>query len=353
MVTALFTLMSINAQQVQMMRSPMVVGIVVEGLSEDYLTLLRDCMPDGGFKRLMRDGVTISDIRYGTRLDPQAATAVLLTGAAPGVNGVAARTYFNPETGVSAPALLDTRMPGNFSDETLSPKGLKVSTLSDEVRIDTDGAGYVYSLAADPQMAIIGAGHAGNGAFWINEHTGHWASSAYYRDMPSGVSNRNYSNPLHARLDTIRWVPSMPMESYPLLSEAARAERFSHTYPTRDFDRFRRLRSTPPGNTEVTDMALELIASAGLGKDTDMDMLQLSYTLAPEGASRAEIMDAYLRLDRDLARLVEHLCIARDLPAYQCLHSGHKILSEIFRLYHRSLYHFQCLKFHARNILNT
>ena len=288
-VTALFTLMSINAQQVQMMRSPMVVGIVVEGLSEDYLTLLRDCMPDGGFKRLMRDGVTISDIRYGTRLDPQAATAVLLTGAAPGVNGVAARTYFNPETGVSAPALLDT----------------------EEERIDTDGAGYVYSLAADPQMAIIGAGHAGNGAFWINEHTGHWASSAYYRDMPSGVSNRNYSNPLHARLDTIRWVPSMPMESYPLLSEAERAERFSHTYPTRDFDRFRRLRSTPPGNTEVTDMALELIASAGLGKDTDMDMLQLSYTLAPEGASRAEIMDAYLRLarvllsrpDRDLARL--------------------------------------------------
>lgn len=302
-VTALFTLMSLNAQQVQLMRSPMVVGIVVEGLSEDYLTLLRDCMPDGGFKRLMRDGLTISDIRYGTRLDPQAAAAVLLTGAAPSVNGVAARTYFNPETGVSAAALLDSRMPGNFSDETLSPKGLKVSTLSDEVRIDTDGAGYVYSLAADPQTAIIGAGHAGNGAFWINEHTGHWASSAYYRDMPSAVSNRNYSNPLHARLDTIRWVPSMAMESYPLLSKAERAERFSYTYPQRDFDRFRRLRSTPPGNTEVTDLALELIASAGLGKDTDMDMLQLSYTLTPEGASRAEIMDAYLRLDRDLARL--------------------------------------------------
>ncbi len=66
----------------------------------------------------------------------------------------------------------------------------------------------VYAIGADPQMALVAAGHAANGAYWIYDHTGNWASTTYYKEMPASVSNRNYLTPLHSRLDTIKWTPS-------------------------------------------------------------------------------------------------------------------------------------------------
>lgn len=69
-------------------RPQLVLGIVVDGLSAEYLDLLGDYFGDNGFKRLMRDGVTIANLDYGTPIDPTAATAMLYTGAAPSVNGI-------------------------------------------------------------------------------------------------------------------------------------------------------------------------------------------------------------------------------------------------------------------------
>ncbi len=305
-VTALLAAITVGAQ-IPQHRSPMVVGIIVEGLSDEYLSLLEPQFPDGGFKRLLRSGLTISDLRFGQGVDPTAATAVLYTGAAPSVNGIPSKLVYNPDTKVSSPVLLDSKVPGNFTDETLSPTAIKVSTISDEVRMDTDGDGYVYAISANPQISIIAGGHAGNGAFWINGHTGNWASTTYYRDMPTVITDRNYLTPLSNRIDTVKWVPMFAPDGYPLLSRAERSKRFRNTYSSRDFDVYHVFKSTPPGNKEITDMALALIKSASLGRDTEMDMLNISYNVVPEGASRFEIMDAYLRLDRDLARLFSEI----------------------------------------------
>mgnify|MGYP001055776076 CR=1 FL=1 len=48
----------------------LVVGIVVDGLQADYINNLRDYFSEGGFKRLLRDGVVITNADYGTSLDP-------------------------------------------------------------------------------------------------------------------------------------------------------------------------------------------------------------------------------------------------------------------------------------------
>lgn len=289
-----------SAQQ----RSPLVIGIMVEGLTDSNLELLESHFGEGGFKKLLAGGVHISNLRFGPNIDPTAACAMLMTGSSPNINGIPAATIYSPATDRACSTLTDTKNMGNFTDETLSPAAIKVSTLSDELRISTDGDAIIYSIAADPQQSIISAGHAGNAAFWIYDHTGNWASSTYYKDMPSAVSNRNYKTPLRTRLDTMIWTPMRPLASYPMLSQQERHKPFRHTYPAKQFDRFSQFKSTPMANREITDLAIDLLSSAKMGSDDAPDMLLVTYNVNAPEASRAETLDLYLRLDRDIARLL-------------------------------------------------
>lgn len=298
---ALLASLGVNAQSVQ--RSPLVLGIIVEGLQDDYLTLLEPQFTDGGFKKLMHQGLSMTDIEFGPGIDATAAAAIIQTGAPPIANGIPGDVIYSPITSQSTKVLIDTKYIGNFTDETFSAKALRVSTLSDEFRIDTEGQGIVYALAADPQMSIISAGHAANGAFWIYDHTGNWASTTYYKDMPTSVSNRNYQTPLEARLDTIKWIPSRHPNQYPLLTEDERLRAFHRKFPKKEFNRISLFKSSPICNSEITDVALELMSSTKMGRDANPDMLNIVYTVSYPGASRLETMDAYLRLDRELERL--------------------------------------------------
>lgn len=49
---------------------------------------------------------------------------------------------------------------------------MKVSTLTDELVIATQGIAEVYSIAPTREMAVLAAGHASKGAFWLNDETG-------------------------------------------------------------------------------------------------------------------------------------------------------------------------------------
>lgn len=298
---ALIASFGLNAQTAK--QTPLVLNIIVEGLQDDYLTLLESQFTGGGFKKLMHEGLAMTDIDFGPGLDATAATAVLHTGAPPMVNGIPSDAIFSPTDNKSTKVLLDPKYIGNFTTETYSAKGIKVSTISDEFRIASDGRGMVYSLAADPQMSIITAGHAANAACWIYDQTGNWASSTYYKDMPTSVSNRNYQNPLRNRLDTIEWAPSRSHIRYPLLTEEERLQSFNHKFPKKDLHRYELFKLTPVCNSEITDVAIDLMTSTRMGRDANPDMLNIVYTLSYPGATRMEIMDAYLRLDMDLERL--------------------------------------------------
>ena len=142
-------------------RPSLVLGIVVEGLSTDYIDLLKSQFGSGGFRRLLEHGVTISDVDFGTPLDGAAATAMIFTGASPSVNGIGSAGIYDPETRRVRSVFLDPETIGNFTDETLSPRNLTASTIADELRIDAGGLGYAYAIAPEAAEAIIMAGHAG------------------------------------------------------------------------------------------------------------------------------------------------------------------------------------------------
>lgn len=299
-----------TASQGKASRPRILLAVTIEGLSTDYLSILKDNFGEGGFKRLMNDAVEFSTLDYGPGLDATAAMAVLYTGASPVVNGIPSAYIYDPEKHTSTSVLTDTSVMGNFTDETYSPAALKVSTLADEIRVDSDGDGFVYSIAAAPSSSIISAGHAANSAFWLNRATGNWATSTYYKDVPPEVTEINYRDPLSDRLTTYKWTPKLQMNQYPLLSMDKRVRPFSYTYPASDMRRYERYATSPGANDEVTIIATRLLKKIQPVTPDAVSMLNVAYSLAPDlpntpGRRRAEIMDAYVRLDESLASLIQ------------------------------------------------
>ena len=286
----------------------LLVSIMVEGLDSDYLDLLREQFGQGGFRRLERQGVQMT-ADYGTPLDATAASATVMTGASPALSGVSSEVNFNRQHFRPTYTYADASVLGNYTGTGYSPADLRVTTISDELRIASGGTNVVYSVAPTPGVAISMAGHAANSALWLDEKTGNWASSTAYKEMPASIANRNRAMPLNSRLDTMTWEPSRELASYPALPGYAKRYGFRHTFPHGAIERYDMFMASPFFNREVTEVAQDLINTQKLGTHSNAtDVLNLCYVLSPYpyGAStdmRMETMDAYLRLDKDLERL--------------------------------------------------
>ena len=293
-------------------RPKLVVSIVIDQLRTDYIEFLHNYFTQKGFNRLMTEGAYFRDVDFKTdRLDATSATAMLYTGSYPSKTGIPAAQTYKPDKKRMGPVLSDPTGLGNFTETSYSPENLRLSTISDEVAIDGLGLSLVYALSADPQQAVIMAGHSGTNGAWINTETGNWATTTYYQEFPQPLSTRNYSSSIASRLDTMQWKPMLDISKYPGVPAQKRIYPFRHTFPRSDRDVYKRFTASPMGNTEVTDMAIEYLRTLKPGARGDaMDMLNIGYTLAPykyvaDGDYRIELTDAYLRLDSQLGRLFE------------------------------------------------
>ncbi|MFI3239193.1 MAG: alkaline phosphatase family protein [Bacteroidales bacterium] len=313
-VMSMATLSALSQAQSTTTNKPsLVVSIVVDQLRSDYIELLQDHFSEEGFNKLVNEAVYISNVDYKIpNIDATAATGILYTGCYPRINGIPAGTSYNMETKLSEPILTDNSVSGRFTTEKYSPSALKVSTISDELRISNASMGYVYSIAPNSQQAVIMAGHAGNSAFWINDKTGNWGSSSYYQQTPAVMQKRNYQAGLTTRLDTTSWTPTLPIGDYPDIPITRNSYAFRYTYPNREINRYERYLNSPLVNSEITSLAIDYIKNIGLGNRGETDMLNLAYTLAPynytnESDNRVELQDSYIKLDRDLSRLIKEI----------------------------------------------
>ncbi len=291
-------------------RPKLVVGIVVDQLRTDYIEHLRDVFGEGGFKLLADGSLMLEDVDFNVDgLDAASATAMIYTGNYPSMTGVPSSRVYDPATRTSRRALTDQGVMGNFTTDTYSPAPLRLSTISDELMIDGIGLGQVYSIAPDPSQSLIMAGHAGTSAFWLDDNTGKWATTTYYKEVPRIMTRLNYDRPLSGRIDTMVWRPSRPLSDYSGLPAQKRKVPFSHSFPRSDREVYRMYASSPLVNAEITDIAIDYLRQLRLGQRGDvMDMLNVGYTAAPwshtsDGDSRIELEDAYIRLDAQLARL--------------------------------------------------
>ena len=91
----------------------------------------------------------------------------------------------------------DNSYEGIFTKEGASPKNIITTTINDELKIATEGDAIVYSIALERDAAVIGGGHAADGALWFNKDNKCWCSSKYYfKKAPSWLESYNllYAN---------------------------------------------------------------------------------------------------------------------------------------------------------------
>ncbi|MEF9923883.1 MAG: alkaline phosphatase family protein [Muribaculaceae bacterium] len=308
--TMLLSMVAISAlSQEKSNRPTLVIGIMIDQLRSDYLESLQSHFGQNGFNRLMRNGAYFESVDFGVaNLDQVSASAIIFTGAYPCINGIPSEKVYSSKIRLPENVLTDVSKIGNFTNETLSPQALAVSTIADELRIDNDGLGYVYSIAPDAQQAIILAGHAGNSAFWINDATGKWATTTFYKDVPKFMPLRNYQSPLSTRLDTMSWQPALSLSEYPEIKAWRKYYPFKYIFPQTDKDCYRAYKNSALVNEEVTSVAIDYIQSLRLGKRDNLDMLNIAYTVAPyqyglANDNSVELQDSYIRLDRQLNKL--------------------------------------------------
>ena len=309
LTTVICSLVGINTMlMAESARPRLVVGIVVDQLRTDYIEYLRRHFGERGFNLLMQKGAYMRDVDFSTPgIDAASATAVAMTGSDPALSGVPSAETYDRQTRSSRPVLLA----GTQGRRNYTPENLLLSTVSDEIAIDGIGLGGIYSIATDPQLAVLLAGHAGTSAVWLDTETGRWATSDWYKSLPMPVALLNRTGSPAAKLDTMKWEPAMKLDLYPGIPAQKRYYPFRYTFPTNDRDAYSRWAASPPANKEVTDIAVDYINQLKLGSRGDgIDMLGVAYSAAPfkyvkDGDYRLELEDTYIRLDRQLERLFD------------------------------------------------
>lgn len=324
-IIALLIFMTLATKATAAERPQLVIGIVVDQLQTDYLEYLRPLMGKDGLNRLIGSGLYIYDLDFGVpTTDAASAVAQLYTGAWPANTGVPSDMVYDRATHRLQPTLQ--------GKNGYTPEGLHLSTITDEVVVDGQRFGKVYAIAAEPQMAVLMGGHTPTSAAWIDPNTGQWSSSAYYTgQLPPPIALRNVSRTLRSRIDTMRWQPLLDIKSYPGLPGQKKYYPFTHTFRSNDRDAFVKFGKSPLGNREITDVAIQYVKDLKLGQGKGViDMLNVGYSLAPftatrDGDYRLELTDAYLRLDRDIARLLSTIDteIGLDKTMIFLLSTGH------------------------------
>lgn len=302
-LTALSAILTTVANQPKL-----VVGIVVDGLRQETLDMLSPRLQAGGFNRFLNDGVVFDNVDFGTNLDATAATAMLMTGASPKVSGISADHVYSPTARRTEHVFADNGYNGNFTEQRLSPQSLKLTTLSDELRIAGAGVTYVYAIAPTAAQALVLGSHAANSAVWFNENSGNWATSTFYGALPAPAMNANRTHSLASRIDTMQWGPSVTTALAASLPDHLTRYPFRYTFNGKPADKYVNFASSPFLNTEIADLALKYVKSMELGAHDGTDVLNLAFSLQPYEFSktpenRYELYDSYVKLDNSLAEL--------------------------------------------------
>lgn len=290
----------------------LVVSINIDQLRSDYLQAFAPLYSDEGFKRLLSEGLVYSQASYPfTPIDRASAIASINTGATPYYNNIVGLRWMNRETLRPVGCVDDDRHKGLATSETASPNRLSTSTIGDELKVATGGKAIVYAIAPYRDAAVLSAGHAADGALWIDDASGEWCSSAYYyASLPSWIEAYNRLQAPSKKVQGLTWEPvTMLTGDFSYFMSAGEQGPFRHDF--QGDKRYVAYKASAMVNADMTDMAHQCAASTGMGNDKVTDLLCITYYAGNYNhrtvtECQMELQDTYVRLDREIARLVSH-----------------------------------------------
>lgn len=297
--------------QVETAVPKLVVGITVDRLRSDYLKAFSPLYGEGGFRRLMNEGVMYANVEYSTaNVDRATSVSSLYTGTVPYNHGIVGEMWMDRNTMRPKYCVDDKNYAGRSTSDCTSPRNLLVSTIGDELKVATDGKAMVYSIAPYRDVAVLSAGHAADWAMWIDDQNGWWAGSDFYSPQPSWVKYADAHNVAN-RIDGVEWTPlNYAIESYNYYLLSNKKSSFSHKF--KGDRRFREYKSSACVNEDITRMARSCINSSNMGSDDIPDLLSVCYYAGtfdnrPMQESATELQDTYVRLDAEIAKLLDYI----------------------------------------------
>ncbi len=310
LLTSLLVLASLTKAQTLPDVPRLVVNIVVDQLRSDYLEAFSPLYGEGGFKRLFRDARMYTRAEYPFA-DPDRASAIacLMSGTSPYENGVVGLRWLDRQSLTPVFCVEDKNYQGLQTSEQASPIHLGVSTLGDEMKISSEGAAVVYSVAPNSDAAILSAGHAADGAFWLDDQSGSWCTTSFYGDYPKWVTSYETQQSLSSRIPDIKWTPLNEMVgSFNYFVSGGTKKPFSHTFKSER--RYRELKASAFVNDEVNRFVGQLMQFTSLGVDGITDLLNVTYYAGgydhrSPAECGMEMQDTYARLDRQIANLID------------------------------------------------
>lgn len=309
---------------------PIAIGITVDQMRADYIDRFWNDFSESGFKRLVQFGAFSKNCQYNympTFTGP--GHAAIFTGSTPAYNGIVANDWFVRKLNKMTYCASDSTVVGvgtNSASGKMSPHYLCATTIGDELKMSNDGKSKVIGIALKDRGAILPAGRTANAAYWfVGGNEGKWVSSSWYlENLPDWVNNFN-TNPKFAQSYLKEtWNLLLPESNY----DESMADNNPYEIPFKGTIRptfphnldslsklngqYELLKATPQGNKLTVDFALAAIDGEKLGQDTYTDLLCLSFSATDYvghqfGIQSRELQDIYLRLDLEIARLLNEL----------------------------------------------
>ncbi|MGB5403092.1 alkaline phosphatase PafA [Robiginitalea sp.] len=329
------SVVSINAQEAGEDPPKLVVGIIVDQMRFDFLEKYQEHFGEGGFKRLMREGYSYENTHYNYVPTVTAAGhASIYTGVTPSVHGVIENSWYERESRRMVSNVGDTsvRIVGAAVEASYgySPARLVTSTITDQLRQESNSEAKVISVSLKDRGAILPGGRSANAAYWNDWESspGHFVSSSYYmEELPRWVVNFNRKERAEKYLEKT-WETLLPIEKYTASApddnpyERTLRGKETPTFPY-DLKAMRELYNgepsyyqvlwvTPFGNTLTREFAMQALKSEDLGADAVTDMLCVSFS-TPDvaghtfGPQSVEVQDIYLRLDQEIEVMLNTL----------------------------------------------
>lgn len=323
----IFTTLHVFASTKSDLSPKLVVGIVIDQMRFDYLYRYYDHYSQKGLKRIMGDGMNFTFAHYNyvpTYTGPGHAS--IYTGTTPFYHGIISNDWYDKKMEKSVYCVSDTNFAsvGANSDEgKMSPKNLLTTTITDQLRLSNNGLSRVFSASIKDRASVIPGGHMANAAYWYDGKTGKFISSTYYmQKLPDWVNGFNAKN-IPLKLMSGNWSTALPESDYKIaMPDSGFGETdvfkegkttFPHNFSNlTDERKLGAIRTTPFGNELLTDFVIDLIGSEKIGGGNYTDFLAISYSSTDYvghayGPNSMEVMDTYIRLDSEIARLLDVL----------------------------------------------
>ncbi|MBN2595920.1 alkaline phosphatase family protein [Labilibaculum sp.] len=298
----------------------LVVGIVIDHLRADYYFRYSNLLGEGGFKRLMNQGTYCKNSKFSylySQTGPDHAT--IFTGTPPAFHGIISNGWYNRLSGEIELAKEDTQteLVGIESKEKgSSPKKMLASTLGDEIKLFNSHS-RVVGIALNCESALFSAGHAADGAYWMDDLSGKFVTSSYYQDtLYNWVTEFNDKKFADFYLNRV-WTPfnggNEPSVSDKLLGKVGLNNQFFYDLNKEKREHgYKAIKTTPFGNMLVKDFAISAIINENLGKDDDSDFLSVTFSCLDEkhrdfSPFAPEMLDNFIRLDQELEHFLSFL----------------------------------------------